>query len=171
MGSMKTRHLVMAAVVGAVYVVLTMAVYPIAFGPLQCRISEALTVLPFYFPHTMWGLFVGCLLSNYLGGSTPIDIVFGSLATLAAGYLTSKVRNRWLAPLPPVIINGIVVGATLAYVTAPGNFWPAFVMIGFQVALGEMIACYALGMPLLIRIPAIRFFREMMHLSEEGKER
>ena len=166
MKKMTTRHLVMSAAVGAAYVVLTMAVYPIAFGPIQCRVSEALTVLPFYFPHTMWGLFVGCILSNYLGGCTPIDIIFGSLATLAAGYLTSKMRNRFLAPLPPVVLNGVVVGATLAYVTAPDNFWPAFALIGTQVAAGELIACYALGMPLLSRLPKIRYFRELITQNE-----
>ncbi|SMC73103.1 QueT transporter family protein [Papillibacter cinnamivorans] len=169
MKNMTTKQLVMAAVVGAAYVVLTMAVYPIAFGPLQCRISEALTVLPYYFPQTMWGLFVGCLLSNYLGGATPIDIIFGSLATLAAGYLTSKIRSRWLAPLPPVVLNGVVVGATLAYVTAPDNFWPAFAMIGFQVAVGELIACYALGLPILYRIPKIRFLGEMITAKKDGE--
>lgn len=159
---MKTKNLVIAAMVGALYVTLTMAGAQWAFGPIQCRFSEALTVLPFFFPGTAWGLFVGCLLANILGGVGLIDIVFGSLATLAAALLTSKIKNKFLAPLPAVLINAVVVGATIAYATSPEAFLPAFGLIGAQVGLGELIACYALGLPILFYLPKIGYFKNLI---------
>ena len=155
----KTRKLVISALVGAVYIALTILLAPISYGAVQFRISEALTVLPYYFPATAWGLFVGCLISNIFSPAASIlDIVFGSLATLLAGYITSKVKSMWLAPLPPVIINAAVVGAILAYTTAPGSFMAAFPAIALSVGVGELAVCYVLGLPLLL---AMSKFKEM----------
>lgn len=156
-----TKKLALSAVVGAAYLVLTIAFLPISFGPVQCRISEALCVLPFYFPSTAWGLFVGCLLSNLIGGYGILDLVCGSLATLLAALCTAKIRIKWLAPLPPVVWNGVVIGAMLAYVGAPSNFWGAFGLYGVQVAAGELAACYILGLPLLLVLPKLSIFHRL----------
>ncbi len=124
-----------------------MALAPISFGLIQFRIAEALTVLAFYTPAAVPGLFIGCLLANIIGGLGIIDIVFGSLATLAAAYMTYKIKNRFLAPLPPVIINALVVGPIVAYyVEVP------FYMGMLYVGLGQLVVCYALGLPLLFSL-------------------
>lgn len=139
-----TRYIAEAALIAAMYIVLTIAFAPISYGPVQLRISEVLTVLPFFTPAAIPGLFVGCVVANIYGGQGPIDIIFGSLATLIAAYLTYKAPKRWLAPLPPVIVNGVVIGFVLYYVIQA----PLLVTMGW-VALGEAIACYVLGYPLL----------------------
>ncbi|MGI6498533.1 MAG: QueT transporter family protein [Oscillospiraceae bacterium] len=153
-----TKKLALSAVVGAAYLVLTIAFLPISFGPVQCRISEALCVLPFYFPSTAWGLFVGCFLSNLIGGYGVLDLVCGSLATLLAALCTARIGIKWLAPLPPVLWNGVIIGAMLAYVGSPANFWEAFGLYGAQVAAGELAACYILGLPLLLVLPKLSVF-------------
>ena len=105
-----------AALVGAIYAVLTLALYPISFGAVQFRLSEALTLLPLLIPEAIPGLFVGCIVANLLSPNIVVlDVVFGSLATLIAAVLTSRVKSVWLAPLPPVICNALIVGAVIAY--------------------------------------------------------
>ncbi len=137
------RFMAEAGVIAAVYFVLTMAVAPISYGNIQMRISEALCVLPFFTPAAVPGLFIGCLLANLLSPLGVFDIVFGSLATLLAAFLTYKIKNKWFLPLPSVIVNAFAVGALL-YFLAGLPFWLSVLYVG----AGQAIACYALGMPL-----------------------
>jgi len=143
------KQVSIAGAVAAVYFVITITpgISAISYGPLQIRIAEALTVLPFIYPATIGGLFVGCLLANLFSPVGVEDIVFGSLLTLIAAYLTYLIRktNRaYLAPLPPVVINAFGVAAYLyAFFKIP--YWSAVLYI----AIGEVIACYFLGYPLL----------------------
>jgi uncharacterized membrane protein len=110
------KFLIRAAVIAALYAAVTLLLAPISYGPLQFRVSEALTLLPMLTPAAIPGLFVGCLAANLLGGATALDIVFGSLATLGAAILTRRLREKPLiAALPPVLVNAFVVGAVLAY--------------------------------------------------------
>jgi len=148
------RRLTVCAAVAAIYFALTFWLAPISYGPIQVRLSEAMCILPFIAPYTAWGLFVGCLLANICNpaGVLLLDVIFGSLATLLAAWITSRTRSRWLAPMPPVLINGAVVGAVLAYTLSPQTFWASFVLFGSQVALGELIACYAGGLSLLYAV-------------------
>lgn len=166
MKALTTRRIATAAVVGALYVVLTYfgSIFGITFGPVQCRFSEALCVLPFLFPETAWGLGIGCLISNIISPYGVLDMAVGSLTTLIAALLTARCRSRYLAPAPPVILNGLFVGGMLAYYeTGFGNaFGAAFAFNGLAVAAGEVIACYGLGMLLLWQLPRIPFFRRMM---------
>lgn len=156
----KLRRLTRAAAVGALYAAVTLLTAPISFGAIQCRVSEALTMLPWLFPETGWGLFAGCLISNILGSGNPLDIVFGSLATLLSAILTSHVRKKALAALPPVILNGVMVGAALSYAASPEAFWVSFPLIALEVAAGEALAVYALGLPLVSLLRRIPYFRE-----------
>lgn len=145
-----TRFLTQAAVIGALYVVLTIVFAPISYGPVQFRISEVMTVLPFLTPAAIPGLFVGCIVANIYGvavaGSSMLaDIFFGSIATLIAAYLSRKMSKRFLVPLPPVIVNGIIVGYELSIFFK----LPVLSTMGW-VAFGELVVCYALGYPLLV---------------------
>lgn len=145
------RFITQAAVVAALYTGLTVLLAPISFGVVQCRVAEALCVLPFLMPSAVWGLFVGCLLSNLITGAPWFDILFGSLATLIAALCTyalaRKKLSKWLAPLPGVAVNALVIGAVLTYGYAlPTPYWLSVVYVG----LGQTAACYVIGMPLLI---------------------
>lgn len=146
-----TRKLTTCAVVAALYAALTLLLAPISYGNIQVRISEALTVLPFFAPYTGAGLFVGCLIANLLSpfGINLLDVVFGSLATLLAAWLTARCKSRWLAPLPPVLVNAVVIGGILAYTSTPEQFWASFALFGIQIALGQLAACYLGGQALL----------------------
>ena len=90
--------------------------FALLYGMLQVRISEALTILPAFTSAAIPGLFIGCLISNIVGGNGIYDIIFGSLATLIAAVLSFKMPKSYLVPLPPVIINAVVVGIILYYV-------------------------------------------------------
>ena len=104
MKNKSTMFLVQAAAIGAIYVVLTLLFAPLSYGEVQVRFSEALTILPYFTPAAIPGLFVGCILANLLGGSIPVDIIFGSIATLIGAVFTYKLRgNKWLAPVPPIL--------------------------------------------------------------------
>jgi uncharacterized membrane protein len=103
------KYITRAAIIGAIYCALTLLLAPISYGAIQFRLSEAMTILPLMFPEAIPGLFIGCFFANILGGLGPVDIIFGSLTTLAAAYLTSKMPNKFLAVLPPVVLNGIIV--------------------------------------------------------------
>ena len=145
-----------AAVIAAVYVVLTLAInaFDLASGAIQVRISEALTILPYFTPAAIPGLFVGCLLSNFLTGAPIWDVVFGSLATLlgAAGTYMLR-RQKWLAPLPPVIANILIIPPVLHFAYGlPGGI-PFFML---TVGIGEVISCGILGMLLLFLLQKYR---------------
>lgn len=170
---MKTRRIALSAAVAAIYAVLSFfgSVFGLTYGPVQCRFAEALCVLPFLFPETAWGLFVGCVLTNLLSAYGPADVIFGSLATLLAGLMTARVKKWWLAPLPCVLTNGVIVGAVIAWmqVGATEAFWPAFAYNGLTVAAGEAAACYVFGAAVLRTAPRIKLLRELM--PPERKER
>ena len=148
-----TRKLTRCALIAAVYVALTMLanLLNLAFGPIQLRFSEAMTVLPFLMPEASWGLFIGCVLSNILSPYGPLDLIVGSAATLLAALLTARCRSKWTAVLPPVICNAVLVGALIAWEQAGTGsaFAPAFAYNALTVGLGEAVACCALGLPLL----------------------
>ena len=117
MKNKNTMFLVQAAAIGAIYVVLTLLFAPLSYGEVQVRFSEALTILPYFTPAAIPGLFVGCILSNLLGGAIPVDIIFGSIATLIGAIFTYKLRgaSKWLAPLPPIAANTVIVPFVLYY--------------------------------------------------------
>ena len=147
------RQITFAALVGALYAALGYFgnIFGLTFGIFQFRLAEALTVLPFLCPTAAWGLFAGCVLVNILSPYGLPDLIFGSLASLLAGLLTARCRSKWLAPLPPVLCNGLIVGALLAWsqtgfaAAVPGTFLLNAVSVGGA----ELLVCYVLGIPLL----------------------
>lgn len=123
----------------------------LAYNAVQFRVSEMLCILPFFAPWTTWGLSVGCLIANIFSTVSALDIVVGTLATLLGCLVTSKIRIRWLAPLPTVFFNFLLVGGMLAFVLDDSYpIWKAFLIYGGQVALGEAAVLYLLGLPLLL---------------------
>ncbi len=159
--SLKTAHsralfLAQAAMIAALYIVLTFIAnaFGLANYAIQVRFSEALTILPFFTPAAIPGLFIGCLLSNILTGCALPDIVFGSLATLLGALGTYALRKwKWCAPVCPIISNTIIVPLVLVY--GYGLLIEGMSLLqclGFYcltVGAGEIISCGILGMILL----------------------
>lgn len=143
--------MVQAAMIAAIYVVLTFIAnaFGLANYAIQVRFSEALTILPYFTPAAIPGLFIGCILSNILTGCALPDIIFGSIATLIGAILTRKLRkNKWLAPIPPIVANAVIVPFVLLYAYGIKPLWFSFV----TVTIGEIISCGILGMLLLFAL-------------------
>ena len=154
-------YLTQAAMIAALYVVLTQLarMFGLDSHAIQLRFSEALTILPFFTPAAIPGLLVGCLLANFFAGCLPWDIVFGSLATLLGALGTYALRKcKWLAPLPPIISNTIIIPFVLAYVYRLEGTIPYFML---TVGIGEILSCGVLGMLFLFSLEkhAKRIFR------------
>lgn len=145
---LSTRSLCLSALIAALYAALTLLLAPISYGHLQCRVSEAMTVLPIVLPQSIPGLFVGCLIANLYTGALS-DIIFGSLATLLAGIGTWLLRKRpILAAACPVVSNGIIVSLVLSI-----QYGYPLPLAMLEVSLGETVAV-AIGM--LILLPAMK---------------
>ena len=153
------RSLCISAVIAALYVVLTLPFAIISYGAIQCRVSEALTILPVLLPEAIPGVVVGCLIANLFGSATVWDVVFGTLATLIAAIGTRVFRKvtvtkweiPWVSALCPVIANGIIVGLVLHF-TLPA---PLFITM-LEVAVGE-VGALAIGIILLIALRKVDF--------------
>ncbi len=147
---MNTRYLVKSAIIAALYVVITMVFAPLSFGPVQIRFSEALVLLPMIESAAIPGLFIGCMLANLSSPFGLVDIVGGSIITLVAAYLTSKMPNKVLGIVPPVILNAFLVSAYLVILApkAIGEtflYWPT---VG-SIAIGEFLSVGILGILVL----------------------
>ena len=155
MKNKKALFITQAAVIAALYVVLVVVFNYISFGPIQFRVAEALTILPYFTPAAIPGLFIGCILANVIGGAVIWDIIFGSIATLIGAVFTYLLRkkSKFLAPLPPVLANTIIVPWVLIYAyCAEEMVWFMAVTVG----IGEILACYVLGMILLFALNKVR---------------
>ena len=162
-GKSRVQFLTVAAMIAAMYAVLTYVagLMNLAYGPVQFRFSEALTVLPVFTGAAIPGLSLGCFLANLGSPLGVVDWVFGTLATLLAAVLTRAVRKvrvkglPVLAPLPPVLCNAVIIGIEIVCLSDAGAFqfsnfslsafWPAALSVG----LGELVVCYVLGLPLM----------------------
>lgn len=142
-----TKFLMQAAIIAAIYAVLTLVLMPFSYGVMQVRVSEALTILPYFTPAAIPGLFVGCLVANLVSPYGIIDMVCGSSATLIAAICSYFLRSKpMLVPIPPMLTNGVIIGGMLNI--AYGVPLP-LVACMLWVALGEFLACYVMGYPLL----------------------
>ncbi len=147
----KASFITHAAIIAALYVVLTYlaSMLGISSGVIQVRFSEALTILPYFTPAAIPGLFIGCIIANLMSPGVIIwDIIFGSLATLIGAVFTYLLRKRskWLAPVPPIAANTVIVPFVLIYAYGVPDGLP-FLML--TVGIGEVISCGVLGMILL----------------------
>ena len=151
---MKTKHIVYSALIAGMYVALTYvsASLGLANQTIQIRLGEALTVLPYFTPYAIWGLFAGCLISNILTGCVITDVIFGSVATLIGAVMTFRMSKidikgkKWLAPIGPILSNTIIVPFILTYAYGLKDaMWLMFITVG----IGEILSCGVLGMILL----------------------
>ena len=155
----KVIFIVQAAVIAALYVVLTFIANALGLAShtIQVRFSEALCILPVFTPAAIPGLWIGCLLANLLTGAVIYDVIFGSIATLLAAVFTYLLRNHKIAcTFPPVILNMIIVPFVLvyAYGIPPVYFHNVNVTIPFNavtVGIGEVISVCILG-SILMRV-------------------
>ena len=152
MKSYKIQTMARCAMIAALYTAVSLLLAPLSYGAVQVRIAEALTLLPVFGPDAILGVTLGCLLTNLLG-SSPIDALFGTLATLLAAVMTWKLRGiRWrslpvLSALMPVLFNAVIVGAEITFFfmeTPATGAILAFNML--TVGLGEVISCMVLGL-------------------------
>jgi uncharacterized membrane protein len=153
-----SKKLVAAALIGALYAVLTMVI-PTSYPPIDFRVSEIMCILPFFFPEAAFGLTVGCVISNLISVAGLPDVIFGSLATLLAGLCTAgigvRARRRgkigWgdciAACAMPVLFNAPIVGAVLAYFYSESEFWKAYFLYFMQIGLSEAGVLFVLGLP------------------------
>ncbi len=161
MKSQNLRGLARNGLIAAAYAALSLALTPFTFGQVQCRVSEALTLLPVLCPSSVWGVTLGCVVTNLVGASAGTnflgiaDVFLGSAATLAAGLMTARLgKYRWkglpvLASLPPVLLNAIVVGGEWCYVMTGGLAPLPFLTFGGFIALGQLVSCCGLGLVMI----------------------
>ncbi len=148
----KIYRIAICAMIAAMYAVLTIVLGFMSFGGIQFRIAEALTVLPYFSVMAVPGLTIGCLISNLFSPVGLPDVIVGTLATLLASILTrlcAKKKLKWLAPLPPVVINAVAIGLLLMFESGSVSF-VSFAVNAAGVGAGQAVCCYGLGLPLLI---------------------
>ena len=167
-----TRKIAFAGVIAALYAVLTMTLSFIGYGPVQFRIAEALCILPFFFPFSVWGLFIGCIIANLIS-PYPLDIAVGSIASLLAAVGTMQIGKKAgdgiaakaFACAPPVLINAVFIGALIAcYMVGAGEtdaFFPAFAINGLQVGFGQLVVLYLIGLPLMVYLPKSKVYSKL----------
>ena len=158
--NLSVRKLARCGMVAALYVVLCMALQPFSYGAVQVRVAEALCLLPVFGAEYIFGVVLGCFLANLLG-STIVDVIFGTLATLLACLVTYKLRNirfkglALAASLPPVVFNAVIIGIEIAVMfpdpSSSAPLWLACVTNGISVGIGELISCTVLGVLLVLR--------------------
>lgn len=150
-GRRSLRFLTEAGVIGGMYAALCLLLAPISYGALQVRVAEMLTVLPVFTAAAIPGLTVGCLLANLLAGGAvgAWDWLFGTLTTLVAAWMSRALRRvtvrglPWLATLPPILLNAVVIGAEIALMSGqPTLFW----LYAAQIAAGQTVACLGGGL-------------------------
>lgn len=141
---MKLRTLALGGMVAALYAALTVLLAPLSYGPVQLRFSEGLTLLPYFLPEAVPGLVAGCLIANLFGGYGAVDVVVGTGATLLAGVLTRRMPCLWMAALPPVLVNMLLIGGMLHVLVGT-----PLAATCLYVGLGEAGACFLIGLPLM----------------------
>lgn len=160
----RTRKLTQTAMIAGLYAAITFATFFMSFGAIQFRVSEALTILPVFTATAIPGLSIGCALANLVGffaGVNPtgwLDAIFGTSATLLAALLTRRFgrtgpvwRKCLIAPLPPVLLNAVIVGLELAFAFGPLNL-AGFLSYAVSVGIGQAVICYGLGVPLMLTL-------------------
>lgn len=170
---MRLRKFTIIAMIAAVYTVVSVALAPITYGNIQVRIAEALTLLPIIYPPAIWGVTLGCALTNLIGAMTGInilgfmDVFLGTFATFLAAVCTYRLRNIQFKGLPilaasmPVLFNAVIIGLELAIVFyAPTAITTGFIISAFEVGFGELLSCFVIGIPLIRVLAKTKIFND-----------
>ena len=154
-----TRFIAQAGIIAAIYVALVLLFAPISFNVIQFRIAEALAILPYFTPAGIPGVTIGCLIGNLIGMGEPLDIIFGTLATLIGAFGSYALRrNKGLVPIPPILSNTIIIPWVLRFAYGVPDAIPYLML---TVGIGEVLAIYVLGMILLLTLERLpkKYFR------------
>lgn len=144
-GSANTERIVKAAVIASAYCLISLLLKPLSFGPLQLRAAEALSMLVLFTKAAPWGLFAGCLLTNIISPYGLLDMLLGSFATLIAALMGARIKNRYLAGIPFVVVNALLVALVICIeARAMGIYFET----ALYLALSEALSIYLLGIPL-----------------------
>ena len=165
MNKKKVNFVVLAGIIAAAYVVLTFVANAlnIAYGPIQFRVSEVMTILPILTPAAILGLTIGCFIANLGSPYGAVDIICGTFATFLAALLTYYSRKIIIKNLPvlsmffPVIVNAIIIGLEITLLMPEGFKLTAFLITAFQIGLGQFVVCYGLGIPLYFTLKKSNF--------------
>lgn len=163
------EKIVVTSVIAALYVVLTAisGAFGLSYSGVQFRLSEALTILPVFSPYAITGLTLGCFISNLASPFGIIDIIFGTLSTFISAHLTRMLANVTLkkipilAPLPPIIVGSVFIGAILAFLLPQGFSFYVFIISTLSVSVGQFAVCYGLGIPLFFLINKLKIFENV----------
>ena len=167
MKKINPRQIALSGIAAGLYVAVTVLTASFAYGSIQFRIADAMCLLVCIEPSLTVGLTLGCLIANLFSTVSALDIIIGTAGTLLGCLLTVHIKKTWLLPIPTILSNAILVGAMLSWVLMPANeFWQGFAVMGGEVALGELVVLYALGVRLVI---AMRRTGLMERLLREGK--
>ena len=163
-----TRYIITGALIAAAYAGLTYLsnAFGLAYGPIQLRVSEILTLLPIFTTAAVPGLTIGCFIAN-IGSFNVADLLFGTLATLVAALMTRWLKDikfkgiPWLAIFPPVIVNAVVIGFEIAvFYLQSENFLWGFLISALEVGLGQLIVCYVFVIPFYLVVEKYKIFKK-----------
>ena len=166
MKKLNTRQIALNGIVAGLYAAITILTASFAYGNIQFRISEALMMLLLFEPSLTVGLTLGCLIANIFStvSISVLDMVVGTSATLLACLLTTRIKKPWLAPLPTILVNAVLVGAMLSCLYMPTErFLYGLTMFGAQVGFGEAVVLYVLGIPLYYAMKKTNFLEKLLH--------
>lgn len=164
MKKLNTRQIALNGIVAGLYAAITILTASFAYGNIQFRISEALMMLLLFEPSLTVGLTVGCLIANLFSTVSVLDIVIGTAATLLACLLTTRIKKPWLAPLPTILVNAVMVGAMLSWLYMPAEqFLYGLLVFGGEVGAGEAAVLYILGVPLYYAMKKTNFIEKLLH--------
>ncbi|MEG0076819.1 QueT transporter family protein [Anaerorhabdus sp.] len=169
----RLKRFTIIAMIAALYTAVSLALAPITYGNIQVRVAEALTLLPIIYTPAIWGVTLGCALTNLIGAMMGInvlgfmDVFVGTFATFLAAICTYKLRKIEFMGLPllaasmPVIFNALIIGLELTVVFYPAaSFMMGYLISGFEVGLGELVSCFILGIPLIKVLSKTKIFKE-----------
>ncbi|MCL2546675.1 MAG: QueT transporter family protein [Oscillospiraceae bacterium] len=156
-----THNIVLCGIVAAAYFALVAIFQLVSFGPFQVRVAEMLTVMPFFFPVTAFGLFVGCFFANLIFSPFGIiDALIGGTASLVAGLIVANIRIKWLVPVAPIVLNAFAVPIVFL---AAGEAWAPYFIMAALVGGGQVLACAGFGFPLLLTLERIPIVKQLRH--------
>ncbi len=171
----KIKSITIIAIIAALYTTVSLSLAPLTYGNIQVRIAEALTLLPLLYMPSIYGVVLGCALTNLIGAMMGInllgflDVFIGTFATFIAAFYTYKFKDILLFKQPvlsalmPVLFNALIIGAQLSYVLfAPSEFMLGWLIFATQVALGQFIACVIFGLPLINALKKVKLFEKIV---------